>query len=169
MEIKNHPKDGAAVTTMTEDLRISMPASAAASGFARTLMERRLNKWGYSHVMDEALLVTAEMVTNAAQATPGKEITLLCRWEAKAVLVAVWDSSPQPPAPAPVIELTLDDLDLSESRFDANGGRGLHIVDALAIDWGYRPDPIDPRSGHSPGKWVWARLKAVPTGPAEHK
>jgi anti-sigma regulatory factor (Ser/Thr protein kinase) len=159
MGINNYAKDGRTVAAMTEDLRICMPASAAAPGFARTLMERRLNKWGYSHIVDDALLITAEMVTNAAQATPGEEIRLLCRWEADAVLVAVWDSSPQPPVPAPVIELTLDNLDLSEAGFDTNGGRGLRIVQALATEWGHRLEPIDPTTGHSPGKWVWARLR----------
>jgi anti-sigma regulatory factor (Ser/Thr protein kinase) len=137
-----------------------MLASAAAPGFARTLIERRLNKWGYSRILDDALLVTAEMVTNAANATPGKEITLLCRWEEHSVLVEVWDSSPEPPVPAPVIELTVDDLDLSEADFDTNGGRGLHIIQALATDWGHRFDPIDPTTGRSPGKCVWARIRA---------
>ena len=147
------------MTTMTEDLRITMPASGAASGFARTLMERRLNKWGYSHIVDDALLVTAEIVTNAAKATPGKEITMLCRWQEHSVLVEVWDSSPEPPVPTPVIELTLHDLDPTEADFDANGGRGLHIVQTLATGWGHRFDPIDPTTGRSPGKWVWARLR----------
>jgi anti-sigma regulatory factor (Ser/Thr protein kinase) len=144
---------------MTEDLRITMPASAAAPGFVRTLVERRLIKWGYSLIADDALLVAVEMVTNAARATPGEDITLLCRWETNAVLVEVWDSSPQPPVPAPVIEMTLDDLDLTEAGFDVNGGRGLHIVQALAAEWGHRFDPADPATGSSPGKWVWARLR----------
>jgi anti-sigma regulatory factor (Ser/Thr protein kinase) len=144
---------------MTEDLRITMPASAATPGFARTLMERRLNKWGYSHIVDDALLVTAEMVTNAVNATPGQDIGLVCHWGAEAVLIEVWDSSPEPPVPAPMVELSLDDLDLSEAGFDANGGRGLHIVQALATEWGHRFDPLDPVTGRSPGKWVWARLR----------
>ena len=143
---------------MTEDLRICMPASAAAPGFARTLMERRLKKWGYSHILDDALLVTAEMVTNAVKAAAGHDIRFVCRWGAAAVLIEVWDSSPEPPVPTPVVELSLDDLDLSEAGFDANGGRGLHIVQALATEWGHRFDPIDPATGRSPGKWVWARL-----------
>ncbi|MCO6003399.1 ATP-binding protein [Actinoallomurus purpureus] len=96
------------------------------------------------------------------KATPGRVIRFLCRWEDGAVYVAVWDSSPGRPAPTRDVESTLDDLDLSEDGFDENGGRGLHIIDALAQEWGYRPDPVDPRTGRSPGKWVWARVATDP-------
>jgi anti-sigma regulatory factor (Ser/Thr protein kinase) len=98
------------------------------------------------------------MVTNAMKATPGEAIRFLCRWEDGGVYIAVWDSSPGRPAPARDVELTLQDLDLSEDGFDENGGRGLHIIDALTLEWGYRPDPVDPKTGRSLGKWVWARL-----------
>ncbi|GAB3972611.1 hypothetical protein GCM10029978_050150 [Actinoallomurus acanthiterrae] len=145
---------------MTEDIRICMPASAAAPGFTRTLMERRLKKWGYADISDDATLVATELVTNAMKAAPGEAIRFLCRWEDGGVYVAVWDPSPERPAPTCEVELTLEDLDLSEADFDANGGRGLHIVDALALEWGYRPDPVDPRTGRAPGKWVWARIIA---------
>src|SRR3954454_7107570 len=147
---------------MTEDIRICMPASAAAPGFTRTLMERRLKKWGYSDISDDATLVATELVTNAMKATPGEGIRFLCRWEDGGVYVAVWDSSPDRPAPVREVELTLDDLDLSEAGFDANGGRGLHIIDALAVEWGYRPDPADAKGGRPPGKWVWARVSTDP-------
>jgi anti-sigma regulatory factor (Ser/Thr protein kinase) len=143
---------------MSEDLMICMPASPTSPRFARNLMERHLIKWGYARITDDTLLVTAELVTNAIRATPGKVIKLRCVWGASAITVEVWDSSPEPPAPAPVVELSLDDLEVSESSFDGYGGRGLHIVEALAIAWGHRFDPIDPATGHSPGKWVWARL-----------
>jgi anti-sigma regulatory factor (Ser/Thr protein kinase) len=145
---------------MTDDLLISMLASTASAGLARTLAEQRLHKWDYFHISGDALLIVAELVANAAQETSKQEIKFALRRDAGGVLIAVWDSSPRPPEPAPVIELTLDTLDLSEENFDANGGRGLRIVEALATDCGYRPDPIDPATGHSPGKWVWARLKA---------
>ncbi|WP_425551159.1 ATP-binding protein [Actinoallomurus vinaceus] len=130
-------------------------------------MERRLRKWGYSDISDDATLVATELVTNAMKATPGEAIRFLCRWEDGGVYVAVWDSSPERPAPTYASELTLDDLDLSEAGFDANGGRGLHIVDALALEWGYRPDPVDPRTGRSPGKWVWARVVADARSPED--
>jgi anti-sigma regulatory factor (Ser/Thr protein kinase) len=144
---------------MTDGLLISMLASTASAGLARTLAEQRLRKWDCFHISGDALLIVAELVANAAQETPKQEIRFALRREAGGVLIAVWDSSPRLPELAPMIELTLDTLDLSEDNFDANGGRGLHIIEALAADCGYRPDPIDPATGRSPGKWVWARLK----------
>jgi anti-sigma regulatory factor (Ser/Thr protein kinase) len=146
---------------MTEDIRICMPASAAAPGFTRTIMERRLKKWGYSSISDDAILLATEMVTNAVKATPGQVIRFLCRWENGGIYIAVWDASPERPAPAREVVLDPNDLDLSEDGFDDNGGRGLHIIDALAVEWGYRPDAVDPASGRSGGKWVWARLAVV--------
>lgn len=147
---------------MTENIRIYLPASAAAPGFMRTLVARRLEKWGCSRISDDATLVATELVTNAVKATPGEVIRFLCRWEDGTVYIAVWDSGPGRPAPAPAVEFALDDLDPSDADFDANGGRGLVIIDALALEWGYRPDPVDPTAGRSPGKWIWAR---VPTDP----
>ncbi|MEV5750632.1 ATP-binding protein [Actinoallomurus sp. NPDC052308] len=141
-----------------------MPASAAAPGFTRTLLERRLKKWGYSHITDDATLVATEMVTNAMKATPGQAIRFLCRWEHGGIYLAVWDSSPERPTPARDVECALQDLDVSEDGFDQNGGRGLHIIDALAIEWGYRPDPVARETGRTGGKWVWARLTATPPG-----
>jgi anti-sigma regulatory factor (Ser/Thr protein kinase) len=143
----------------SDDLLISMLASTASASLARTLAEQRLRKWDCFHISDDALLVVAELVANATQETPKQEIRFALRRDAGGVLIAVWDCSPQPPQPAPVVELTLDTLDLSEENFDTNGGRGLRIVEALATDCGYRPDPINPATGRCPGKWVWARLK----------
>ena len=64
----------------------------------------------------------------------------------------MWDASPDPPRVQPVIELTLETLDVSEEYWDDNGGRGLPIAAALAAERGHTRDP-------SGGKRVWARLK----------
>jgi Histidine kinase-, DNA gyrase B-, and HSP90-like ATPase. len=144
---------------MTDYLLMPMLASPASAGLARTITEQRLHKWDCSHISDDALLVVTELIGNATQETPKQEIKFALRRDPSEVLLAVWDSSPRPPRPIPVVELTLETLDLSEQNFDANGGRGLHIIEALATGWGYSTDPIDSHTGHSPGKWVWARLR----------
>ena len=147
------------MTAITDEMCMPMLASPASAGLARTITEQRLSKWGCSHISEDTLIVVAELIGNAAKETPNQEIRFVVRREPGGVLVGVWDCSPRPPRPAPVVELTLDTLDLAEHNFDANGGRGLHLVAALVTDWGYHPDPIDPRTGCSPGKWVWARLR----------
>lgn len=137
---------------------MNMPATPATAGFTRALIRRRLCNWGCRTLIDDALVVAAELLSNAIKATPGKPITVHCRCEDGGVYVAVWDSSPERPAPVPLVEPHLDDLDGPDACLDIDGGRGLHIVGALADEWGYRPDPPDPAAGHAPGKWVWARL-----------
>ena len=88
---------------------------------------------------------------HAARATPAKQIKFQLTREPSGVLIAVWDSLDDIPEPQPMVELTLETLDLSEEHWDDNGGRGLPIVDNLATAWGFTPDP-------TAGKWAWARL-----------
>jgi anti-sigma regulatory factor (Ser/Thr protein kinase) len=141
-----------AVATMTGDLRISLLATKAAAGLARTLAETRLGKWGFTDISGDALLVIAELVTNSVQETPNREIQFRLARDGAGVLIAVWDSSPRPPVARPVTELTLDTLDVREEHWDDNGGWGLALVQALSADCGCDPDPTG-------GKWVWARIK----------
>ncbi|WUI02404.1 ATP-binding protein [Spirillospora sp. NBC_00431] len=133
-------------------LLVSMTASKAAPGIARQLTQTRLYMWGYGHILDDVFLVVSELITNAVAATPGQEIRYQCSRDTAGVLIAVWDSSPDVPRPRPMAETAADALDLSEEGWDDNGGRGLPIVAALAVECGHTPDP-------SNGKWVWARLK----------
>lgn len=147
------------VTTMTDDLLISMLGSPAAAGLARSLADPRLRKWDCFRIFDDVLLVVTELVTNAAQETPGREIRFQLSRDVHGLIVAVWDGSPRLPTPRPLVVPDLDglgdpgelDLDLSEDRFDGGGGRGLAIVQALSATCGCTRDPAG-------GKWTWARL-----------
>ena len=56
------------------------------------------------------------------------------------VLVQVWDGNPDPPAQASMDE-------------NAEGGRGLLLVEALCEDWGWHLP-----AGGSKGKWVWGAV-----------
>jgi anti-sigma regulatory factor (Ser/Thr protein kinase) len=153
IRIVNFSRKGLAKMITTPDcLLIPMLASNAAPGLARTMTRTRLDKWGCSHISDDAFLIASELITNAVAATPGEEIRYQCSRDPAGVLIAVWDASPTPPRVHPLIELTLETLDVSEENWDDNGGRGLPIVTALATKCGHTPDP-------SGGKWVWARLK----------
>ncbi|MDL4775620.1 MULTISPECIES: ATP-binding protein [Thermomonosporaceae] len=140
------------MTTMPDCLLISMLASRAAPGLARTLAKAHLYNWGYMHISDDASLVISELITNAAAVAPHREIRFQISRDVAGVLIAVWDPSPHKPEPLPVVELTLDTLDLTEENWDDNGGRGLPIIAAIATECGHSPDPDG-------GKWIWARLK----------
>jgi hypothetical protein len=92
------------------------------------------------------------LIANAVNETPGREIHFRLVRDAAHVVVAVWDSSPRMPHIRRPTVLTPDTLDLAPENWDDNGGWGLPIVTALAVDCGCERDPRG-------GKWVWARLK----------
>ncbi|HEX2315363.1 MAG TPA: ATP-binding protein [Thermomonospora sp.] len=140
------------MTTDEYRLSISMLASPSTPGLARTLTRARLHHWGDAHLVADAHVVVSELVTNAINETPGKEILFRLTRDATFVVVAVWDSSPRLPQARPAAPPGSETLDLSPARWDDNGGWGLPIVAALSVDCGYKPDPRG-------GKWVWARLK----------
>ncbi|WP_259465006.1 ATP-binding protein [Streptomyces sp. TLI_171] len=110
--------------------------SGAAVAFAR----RTLADWGINGTSaTDVLLVTAELLANAAQHTPGPR-RLDLYLHRHGLTAAVTDPSPDPPRVR------------RPYRPDAPDGHGLVIVDRLALAWGHRPAPT--------GKMVWALLPA---------
>ena len=140
------------VMTTTGDLLMPLMGTPCAVGLARTLVDARIRNWNYSHILDNALLVVSELVTNAARQTPHEEIRLQLSRDAHGIVIAVWDADYALPQSKPVKALTLEDLDLSEEAFDDNGGWGLHIVQALSTKCGVTGDPAG-------GKWIWSRIR----------
>ncbi|QKW10262.1 ATP-binding protein [Streptomyces sp. NA04227] len=113
----------------------SEPESAAA---ARRLMNTATSRWGLEELAEESALVVTELVANAVQHARGEVIRVVVeRTAVRTVRVAVADFSRELPRPrAP--------------KDDAEDGRGLFMVAALAADWG-----TDERRW---GKIVWAEL-----------
>lgn len=119
---------------------------------ARRLVSHRLNDWGhpYTTPLNETLtLITAELSANAVRHghVPGRDFHLQLTLAEGTFRIEVTDTRAerQPPSTPPALDSA------SES------GRGLHLVAALADDWGVTPRPA------APGKTVWAELR-VPTG-----
>lgn len=139
--------------TVTDDLYLDLLGSPAAAGLARTLIAERITKWSFPHVLDDVLLIASELIVNAAEAYPNQQLKLRLGRNTTGVFVAVWDASPSLPTMRPVKELTLQDLDATEETFDAGGGWGLPLVQALSADCGVQPDSAG-------GKWVWATVRA---------
>ncbi|MFJ4717454.1 ATP-binding protein [Streptomyces sp. NPDC088785] len=126
----------------------TLPREPRTAAEARRLVRVCLATWGRDTVTDDAVTVMGELIANAVQHARGGSIrVIISRPADDRVLLAVVDRSPratpQPvtPAPAPGDE----------------SGRGLHLIDDLAQDWGY--DVL----GTAPSPWgkrVWAVLDA---------
>jgi anti-sigma regulatory factor (Ser/Thr protein kinase) len=122
--------------------RIDVEHSDQGPAMARAAVARCVEQLGLDAVRDDVLLLVSEMVTNAVRyAAPPVRLEISAGRED--VVVAVCDGSPQAPA-------------RREPGEEAEGGRGMLLVDLLTDDHGVRSDP--------PGKAVWARLRRNGSG-----
>jgi hypothetical protein len=108
---------------------------------ARHKISALVRGWNIS-LSDEQIaevgLLSTEVITNAVRHT-GAVCAVAVRWTGARVRVEVTDASPVRPEPR-------------HGALDAEGGRGLLLVDALAADWGSTHDPA--------GKVVWFEVGA---------
>ncbi|MER6810495.1 ATP-binding protein [Spirillospora sp. NPDC000708] len=137
------------------ELDVVCLAAATVPGMVRALVEFRLTEWGLMALAGDVHLIAGELVANAIQSTPDREIRVRFVREARAVVLQVWDASDAMPVARPVAEMTLDDIvpdpcALDAGHDDGTGGWGLPIVQALASRCGVERT--------SPGKWVWAEV-----------
>ena len=133
---------------------LALAAAPTAVRLSRIFAADVLHHWQLAHIIEDAELITSELVTNAVQATglttaPERwsQLTDLAIVQVRftlyedVVLIEVWDRA----AAVPVFRAPTDDQESS---------RGLAIVEALAVEWGYHHVP-------EAGKVVWAKL-AIP-------
>jgi anti-sigma regulatory factor (Ser/Thr protein kinase) len=90
-------------------------------------------------LVETVLLLTSELVTNAVK-YGGDQIVLTVRDEPGRVTVEVYDDGPRAPR-------------IGAGARQAEGGRGLRLVESLAHEWGTVSD--------RPGKSVWFTLRKV--------
>jgi anti-sigma regulatory factor (Ser/Thr protein kinase) len=99
---------------------------------ARHRTRRILWEWHLTCLSDNVELVADELVANAVSASRSLDWPYPVRiWllsDRASVLIIVWDANPQPPA-------RIDPAD------DAESGRGLLLVDAIAARWDWRVLP----------------------------
>ncbi len=114
-----------------------LAADPSSPASARDFVRATLVEWGCGDLVDSAVLIASELVTNAVvHARSGPKLTL--RLTAGVVRIEVADDTVEQPihrVPDP----------------QRPGGRGLPIVDAVSASWG-----IDPTHD---GKLVWANLQ----------
>ncbi|WP_433326354.1 ATP-binding protein [Spirillospora sp. CA-294931] len=119
------------------------PSTPATVSIVRHATARVLTAWGLAEAQtNDCVLVVSELVTNAIEARSQSVLKLRLSEEVLGTLtVEVWDAVPEPPC-------------LRSPEHDAEDGRGLLIVAALATHYGWRPTRR--------GKWVFAVLAISP-------
>ncbi|MEV6953355.1 ATP-binding protein [Streptomyces sp. NPDC051183] len=129
--------------------RIALPHTAAAVPIARALVRTALAEIETPADSDTAELLTAELVANAVEHTPGNApIELVVELLANGCQVEVHDGDPQPPA-----SLAARAGDVHPDPWQEHG-RGLLLIRTLSSACGHR------RTAH--GKAVWFTLPARP-------
>ncbi|RFU41384.1 ATP-binding protein [Actinomadura logoneensis] len=122
------------------EIRMSLLATPSSAVLARELVRYALLNWNFTKsLIEDSTLVMSEIVTNALNAAPGRELRIRTAVHGGAPLLECWDPSPVLPVPC-------------NAPLDAESGRGLLIVAAYAEETGIRPAA----TGH--GKVVWALM-----------
>ena len=120
---------------MAEQLQLA--PNPESPGLARRFVAERLERWGLPALIPDAVLMTSELASNAVIHV-GQPFTVQVDNLGTGVRVTVIDASPGPPTPR-------------QTSIDDTGGRGLHILKAMATSSGVT------LHGDS-GKSVWFEL-----------
>ncbi|MFF3331123.1 ATP-binding protein [Streptomyces sp. NPDC002888] len=102
----------------------------------RRIVRSFLDEWGLADLSDAVELATTELIANVVRHVPDRRCTFLLLRQTEGIRVEVTDGGPELPC-AP-----------SEVSLEAEGGRGLMLLDAVVDKWGVSPWP-------SAGKTIW--------------
>ena len=117
--------------------RVVLRPDPQSPGVARAFVGGACARWGIEPLLDSAQLVVSELVTNAVSNARGSNVTVDLRLHADHLRIEVEDEDSRLPL-------------LQRNDWEALGGRGLVLIEALSRDWGCQPCPA--------GKIVWAEL-----------
>lgn len=121
---------------MQPQASLELTASRSSPEVARHHARTVLRPWLTDDEIEDVALLVTELVTNSVRYA-GSQIRLTIELDERCLRVEVFDESRDEPV-------------VQDPSFDADGGRGLYLVDAIATDWGYRAEPN--------GKVVWFEL-----------
>ncbi|WP_409470230.1 ATP-binding protein [Streptomyces sp. HC307] len=137
----------AELATPVRNFRVQLSPTPRGARLARLLTTEQLRSWGLP--LDPGRQIVAELAANAAThgRVRGRDFRLMLYVVADTLRIEVTGTQgerlPQPQEPSP----------------DAESGRGLLLVEAMAHRWGVT-------EGRFPHKTVWAELRLTPPEPA---
>jgi anti-sigma regulatory factor (Ser/Thr protein kinase) len=120
-----YPPDVVSGTDALRQALLSIGPEAAKA--ARDFTTSTLREWQLDELVQEAALIASELVTNAIRHGLGGSddgVELAWRRQAARIICMVTDRSPLPPV-------------LGSADQDAESGRGLQVVQAVAATWGW--------------------------------
>jgi anti-sigma regulatory factor (Ser/Thr protein kinase) len=116
-------------TETTSLIAFTLPSTPYSVQMARFYIRAALGYHDLGGYAEDAETITSELVTNAIEhaGAPQFNLELMHLAGSGAVAVIVTDLSPDPPVKR-------------DPAANAEHGRGLHIVDALSANWGWRTE-----------------------------
>ncbi|MFD5743825.1 SpoIIE family protein phosphatase [Streptomyces massasporeus] len=148
---QRHEPVGRAAQHVENRSRSSVITARAAASFepvgrsvasARSFVRDTLQGWGFADIVDDAVVLTSELVTNAV-VHAGTSADVLCLRSDEGARIEVADRYPER-------EIPLQATAINMGSPDREGGRGLQLCAALAGRWGVEYTPTH--------KTVWFQL-----------
>ncbi|MFC7013573.1 SpoIIE family protein phosphatase [Streptomyces viridiviolaceus] len=143
-----HGERGSRSSVITARAAASFEPVGRSVASARSFVRDTLQGWGYADIVDDAVVLTSELVTNAV-VHAGTAADVVCLRTDEGVRIEVADRYPER-------EVPLQGSAVNMGSPDREGGRGLQLCAALAGRWGVEYTPTH--------KNVWFQL-ALPERP----
>ncbi|MDX2599410.1 SpoIIE family protein phosphatase [Streptomyces caniscabiei] len=137
-----HVENRTRSSVITARAAASFAAVSRSVATARSFVRDTLQGWGFADIVDDAVVLTSELVTNAV-IHAGTSADVLCLRADDGVRIEVADRYPER-------EIPLQGSHINMGSPDREGGRGLQLCAAMATRWG-----VEYTSTH---KQVWFQL-----------
>ncbi|AJP04134.1 regulatory protein [Streptomyces cyaneogriseus subsp. noncyanogenus] len=137
-----HVEEGSSSSVITARAAASFEPVGRSVASARSFVRDTLQGWGFADIVDDAVVLTSELVTNAV-VHAGTSADVICLRTDDGVRIEVADRYPER-------EVPLQEAAVTMSSPDREGGRGLQLCAALAGRWGVEYTPTH--------KNVWFQL-----------
>jgi anti-sigma regulatory factor (Ser/Thr protein kinase) len=133
------PDADAAIYDWLHSSQLEMAPLTTAVACGRLHARNVLHEWRLGCSAEDASILVSELLTNSVKASShqGTPVRLRLLTDQRQLIIEAWDRNPSPPQQR-------------QADYADESGRGLNVVAALAVRWGY----------YRSGRWkaVWAEM-----------